>query len=893
MYPTPKLPLRLTTPLVLVLVALSAFLIAFRIEQVLLDFAQARSLRAANQVREQIEAGFRFGLGLTDQAALPGRLQRQAAMDGTLAAVRVQSEQGEVVAQAGNAAAFTALNPVWSQQLLAQGAYAGAAVQSVARHAGATSYVGVPAVDASGRPVAVVWLVHDRRELRQAAWSVLSGLAPWAVVAGAVLVFALGALAAQWMRSAHARLAAAQRALDPAGPDAPERRPADVVALVDGAGGAGRDLLLLLVAFALTFGVLAGLAWKARELARPMLLAQVDESARTVLQQAHGHIARALALGIPAGELVGVEAMFASELQPAREIAFLALQREAGQRTAFTPGTATDDPLARAAQAWLAGQAPGAQFRIAIQPLEAGGQAIGRLVTGTPLSYVDERLRSILMDLLFAVVVSLVLVREVLGGLWQRSALRPYVVFSAAWRHWRAQAARLGAGVATAQWLDWMTGARNAVARIADEAGRQVRRVALAGVGREFVRLRLIVFFTALSDELLRPFFAVFASEARPLGVDLSPTMLAALPVAAFMVTLTLAQPLGPWITRRVEVRRALLVVAALGAALVAATAFARDSATLVLLRAGSGAAYGLMLILAQTTVLRITDFSNRARGLVEVSAAIVAAGVCGPPLGGLLVERLGTGAAFAACAACLAAAAAVCMTLAPLPRDHRGNLAGSGGWRGIAAVLRHRRVMAVTWLAAVPARLAAAALLVVVTPLYVLEVGETSAVAGRIQLLYFLVFMTSAPWVARWSDMRRTRKPWILWGCGLSALACAAPPLVGGVAGMALCCGLLGFAQALLSAPQLALVTEAFDADPDATQVVGATPEQALAAFRFIERAGSILAPIAVALAVGRFGLAGAVGAIGALLAAAGLALALCLLQPSTPSTDRRHVQA
>ncbi|HZY20488.1 MAG TPA: MFS transporter [Ramlibacter sp.] len=884
MYPTARSALRFVVAVVLVLVALSTALIALRIEQVLLELAEARALRTAQQLRAQVEAGFRFGLALPDQAALPGRVQRLVAQDAALAAVRVQAEQGETVAQAGRPQAFAGLNPSWTQQLLGQGAHARSPASSVVRHAGPISFIGVPTIDASGRRSGVLWLVHDRAALQQAAWSVLASLWPWAAGLAAVLSAVLAALAVRWMGAAHGRLAAAAGALAQADAQGPVRGPADVVRLVDGRGGSGRALarewLLVLLAVVFTFSGLAGLAWKARELARPMLLAEVEEGAQGVLRQAVAHIERALALGIPADGLVGVEAMLQAELAPAQELAFLALQRPHGSQPALAIHEGGDVAGARAA---LGAAAPG--YLLASQPVPG----VGQLLAGTRKEDVDGRLRSILLDLLFAVVVSLVLVREVLAALWSRSGLRPYVAFESAWRGWRARAVRLGADSAPQRVRDWIAEVRGGVRRLLEDGSRTD-----AGEGpvRALARLRLIVFLTALSDELLRPFFAVFASEARPMVVELSPTMLAALPVAAFMLTLTLAQPLGPWITRRVDVRRALLVVAVCGAALLAATAVTANSLGLVLLRAGSGAAYGLLLILAQTTVLRITDSRNRARGLVEVSGAIVAAGVCGPALGGLLADGLGTAAAFAACAACLGMAAVLSTGLAPVPGGSSGNLAGLGGWRGLAAVLRHPRAMAVTWLAAVPARLAAAAVLLVAAPLYVQQIGETPAISGRVQLLYFLAFMLTAPWVARWSDIGRSRRPWILWGCALSVASCAALPLVGGVAGIALCCGLLGVAQALLSAPQLALVTEAFDRDPQATQAAGATPEQALAAFRFIERFGSIVAPFVVALAVSRLGLGGAVGAIGVVLALACAGLALVLFQTSPPVNDR-HVQA
>lgn len=85
-----------------------------------------------------------------------------------------------------------------------------------------------------------------------------------------------------------------------------------------------------------------------------------------------------------------------------------------------------------------------------------------------------------------------------------------------------------------------------------------------------------------------------------------------------------------------------------------------------------------------------------------------------------------------------------------------------------------------------------------------------------------------------------------------------------------------------------VALVTEAFDPiDADDRMAVAAnvgqlavtaSPAQALAAFRFIERLGSILAPFAVALAVASWGLSGAAGVLGAGLALGAVAVALAM---------------
>lgn len=170
--------------------------------------------------------------------------------------------------------------------------------------------------------------------------------------------------------------------------------------------------------------------------------------------------------------------------------------------------------------------------------------------------------------------------------------------------------------------------------------------------------------------------------------------------------------------------------------------------------------------------------------------------------------------------------------------------------------------------------------ILSVVVPLYMNELQQPPAVAGRVLLLYFLCFALTASLAAHWSDLLGQRKPFIVAGGVLSVLACLSLPALGGVWGMAACCALLGFGQAMQSSPQIALTTEAFEG-VEASRA-SATPEQALAAFRLIERGGSIVAPFVTAVAVTAFGYAGAVVAVGLLLSVSTLSLAAGLRNPT-----------
>ncbi|WP_159910911.1 MFS transporter [Pantoea sp. 18069] len=592
------------------------------------------------------------------------------------------------------------------------------------------------------------------------------------------------------------------------------------------------------------------MVWSARETARPLVAQQIAENADAMAHALGQQVARALDYGIPLAQLQGMRALFDDALQRAPELGYFALRDAAAEELHTTEQRGRGE-----------GSGPSAAQDLRLSPATPQG---ARVVVGYPTDYVDRQLAGMLLDLALALVVSAVLLLECARGRWQRSPL---------------------AGLAAQRFARYAAALRGTAVRWTALRRRMAPASAPAALGpdatAQMTRLRFIIFLIALSEELLRPFFTVFAIDMPPLGLQLSATMVAGLPVAAFMATLALAQPAGPALARRIDLRWGLVLSALVGSLALMATGSAESALTLVALRAFAGMAYGLALILAQTALVRITPPAQRARGMTQIAGAIVAAGIVGPPFGGMIAAQAGPAAGFAACALCMLFAAIVSQRLAPVPRAATAGSA-TGGWRGYAAVVRNPRALAVIFGAALPARLVAVTLLAVVVPLQMSALQQPAAMTGRALLLYFLVFAASTSWFAQWSDASGKRAPFLIAGGLVSALACWALPGLGGVPGMAVGCALLGLGQALQSSPQLALVTELFE--PHADRPQRATPEQALAAFRLLERLGSIAAPFATAWAVWAFGYAGAMWAIGLFLAAVTLGM-LPALRGAAPS--------
>lgn len=839
----------------LALFGLSLVLIAWRTEQLLTQLSQDRIVRLLQQVADEGERGMQFGVALADQASLAHRLQRMHLEDTSLRAVFVETDRGDPVAMAGDEALRPVIDRRWSASLLSGGPDRPPSIRTTGRGV----FVGTVMFDSTGVAAATLWAAVDPSVVRQQAHDAATSMVLKAMplIAGTLLVtwWALMRWGSRVIASVECPRSAKR------------------------AQGYGKALWL-----ALLLAVVAApatMVWIAREAARPFVTLQIQTNADAVGRTLSGQVSRALASGVPWSGLSGMDELFRKQLAEAPELSYLALRRGDAAATHAT---------------WNAnvptGQRLDSEDKLSQRSLDVAA-AEGRIIVGYPSDYVNRQLGGILLDLVLALVIAAVLVRELSRGLWRRSLLHPLAAYSQA-RGWQRVQRR---------WQRRHTVAPQAAQahdRDADECRAQLLEAGhgrVSGVhattmppavGSQLTLLRLTVFLVALSEELLRPFFTVFASEVR-FDVALSPAMIAGLPVAAFMMTLALAQPVGPALAKRFDLRWSLVLSSLVGMFALAATVWAKDAWTLIALRAAGGAAYGLALILVQTAIVRITPPQQRARGLAEVAAAIVAAGIVGPPFGGMIAARAGDIAGFLACALCMAAAVAVAMRLslgsatAGASASPRG-LATTGGWRGYLAVLREPRAICVILGSALPGRLVAVTVLSVVVPLYMSELQQPPAAAGRVLLLYFLCFATTATLVAHWSDLLGQRKPFIVLGGVLSVLACLSLPLLGGAWGMAACCALLGFGQAFQSSPQIALATEVFEHQSD-TQAT-ATPEQALAAFRLIERAGSILAPFVTAIAVTAFGYAGAVVAVGALLTVATLGLVAGLRVTRLPAS-------
>jgi MFS family permease len=383
-------------------------------------------------------------------------------------------------------------------------------------------------------------------------------------------------------------------------------------------------------------------------------------------------------------------------------------------------------------------------------------------------------------------------------------------------------------------------------------------------------RIRAPLFAFILAEELTRSFLPNYVNQLLVVIPGLSPQVVIGLPIMLFMLIVALGQPyLGGW-SERVGRRRAMLIGALIATVGFGGSAVAVNLYDLLLWRSLCAIGYAMVFVAAQGYVLDRTGHHNRAQGFALFIGAIMVATVCGPSIGGILADNIGYRLSFAVSAA---VAVASVIAIARLPsqevRSHTSSRPSRGPrMREITALLFNSRFMTLTGLAAMPAKIILTGVCFYLVPLYIVSIGNTSAMAGRMLMVYAVMMVLIVPLSASLSDASLRRDRYV--SAGL---------LISGVSGLLLLISesflvlfgvvfLLGLGQALSIAAQSALVAEHCQEE---IRIYG--HDAVYGVYRLLERLGNALGPLLASILVIFWGYKGAFVAVSALVLVCGLA--------------------
>ncbi len=390
--------------------------------------------------------------------------------------------------------------------------------------------------------------------------------------------------------------------------------------------------------------------------------------------------------------------------------------------------------------------------------------------------------------------------------------------------------------------------------------------------------MRAPFFLLLLADDLSRSFLPLFAAGLPSGGLPFSANLVASLPIVVFMMVVALSQPvLGGW-SERVGRRRSFLIGAAVALVAHALSAQAGSIPELLAWRSAGGAAWAIAFVAAQGYVLDHTDAGTRTTGLAAFVGIIMVSLVCGPSIGGILADGIGhrptlaLGAVLTALSLLLAwrQLPADAATTTPVPAAAPARAASAH----LGLALANRRFLALLVFAAVPAKVILIAFCYYLIPLYIVGVGSTSAMAGRLIMLYSVMMVLLVPVMASWVVVLRARharepEAWfVAAGLLLSGLAGLAMALPLGLFSPLLVVALLGIGQALSISPQAAMVAEVCREE---IRTLGQSTIYGV--YRLVERIGNAAGPLIGALLLELAGFHLAFVAIGsAVLVCAGL---------------------
>lgn len=547
----------------------------------------------------------------------------------------------------------------------------------------------------------------------------------------------------------------------------------------------------------------------------------------------------------------------------------------------------------------------GPQYVVSL-PIISGAQPLGVLHIGIDAVFVNRVLLEVMLDVLVVLVVSLFFTLELLNFMAGARLASGLGEFAQQVEHMRSgdftATARIRANDEIGRLLrridaavdhlnvryEHLAGEVQDKLRNADAARREALKPALAAlesiakrfrfgsspasaVGDEMNlnRIRAPLFAFILAEELTRSYLPTYVNQLLVNVPGVSPQVVIGLPIMLFMLIVALGQPyLGSW-SERVGRRKAMLLGAAIATVGFLATALAYNLYDLLVWRSLCALGYAMVFVAAQGYVLDRTGQTNRAQGFAMFIGAIMVATVCGPSIGGILADNIGFRLSFGV-SAIMAFLSILAILRLPVNEMRPAATRPSRGprLREVISLVLDRRFMTLTGLAAMPAKIILTGVCFYLVPLYIVSIGNTSAMAGRMLMVYAVMMVVIVPLSARLSDNSMRRDRYVSVGLIISGLSGLLLLLSDSLLVLFGVVFLLGLGQALSIAAQSALVAEHCQEE---IRIYG--HDAVYGVYRLLERLGNALGPLLASLLVVFWGYQGAFVSLSGLVLFCGIA--------------------
>ena len=642
----------------------------------------------------------------------------------------------------------------------------------------------------------------------------------------------------------------------------------------------------------------AVLAWIALGKVERRLEPVVAEKAHVLARSIASDLGTAVRLDIPIDGLKGVDEYLDDVLADHPETAYVAVTDDAYGvlHSATAAGHQIPDFRAPANETGdgSVGEFTASESAFGLaHPLTHEGKRVGMVMIGVDRRYVRDTMRGIFADIGISLFIAVLIILELTLLVLSLTVVRSISVMQ---RLMRAVGDGDFSVSAVTRGRDDLNRALDAMNRINAEINRRFSEVAArttasvvaelrqgrifaeSGRYREVQNLRpgdvqYPMFFFIFGVELSRPFFPLFVRDLYDPSLGIDPSIAIALPMSVWVVAMLLTTPMVLTTIRRWGVRETLLAGMAPTSIGLIATAYADGFIELIAWRCVTAAGFGLVTAAILVRLAMTAPERRRALNIGVFVTAIGGGSVCGTAIGGILAERIGYQNTFLVGAAIVFVAMVIIFGFLA-PGEGVGTRSPEHTGRGRALrIYLNPKFIAFMGLSALPSRIVLAGFLFFLVPLYLDSLGFGGAAIGRTMMVYFIVLLVMNQASALIADRYQIHGRLILAGGLSTGVGCLLFVSTADVWPLVIAVSLIGLGQSFVMTPQVAALPAYFR-----REVGEFGAGEITAAFRVVERTGSIAGPLVAGVIVAATGLEQAGTLIGyGVLATTGL-LALLL---------------
>lgn len=400
-------------------------------------------------------------------------------------------------------------------------------------------------------------------------------------------------------------------------------------------------------------------------------------------------------------------------------------------------------------------------------------------------------------------------------------------------------------------------------------------------------QIRVPLFLFIFSEELSRSFIPLFVSKYAPTEMFLPHDVLIGLPITLFMLAVMIATPFGGGLVDRFGVRRVFLIGVAAATLGFIGNFLTQTYIDLIAFRVLTGVGYSLIFVASEGWVVQNAEEHNRSSSTGVFVTAVFVGIVCGPPIGGMLANRIGFEATFLI-SAVLAVISGFIVYQVFRSYDEPAKSARSGlvlGRRDLFTLIRDSRFFAVLFFAAIPGKMMLAGFIAYLVPLYLTQLGHNESSVGRLMMLYGLATLSCIFICARYADHTQKYVHVIFAGGAFAGLGCIASIFTNQIGindtGTVVTAILaLGFGHALTLTSQNALILQVAEAHAN---TMGRA--SVVSTYRLFERLGMVIGPLVAVMLIGTLGYRGAIAGFGVIIL--GLILLFLIVMTFAPKPN------